>query len=47
MHQNLALSIGYNAVMLPLAASGHVTPWVAAVAMSTSSIVVILNAVRL
>jgi Cu2+-exporting ATPase len=47
MRQNLALSLGYNVVMLPLAACGYVTPWVAAFAMSCSSILVITNAVRL
>jgi Cu2+-exporting ATPase len=47
MRQNLALSIGYNAIMLPLAACGYVTPWLAALAMSSSSILVMLNALRL
>lgn len=47
MRQNLAVSIGYNAVMLPLAACGYVTPWVAALAMSSSSIAVMLNSLRL
>jgi len=47
MRQNLALSIGYNAVMLPLAACGYVTPWLAALAMSSSSIAVMLNSLRL
>jgi Cu2+-exporting ATPase len=46
MRENLAMSLVYNAVMLPLAAAGYVTPWVAALAMSTSSILVITNALR-
>jgi len=43
MRSNLALAIGYNLVMVPLAVAGWVTPWLAAAAMSTSSLLVMAN----
>ena len=47
MRQNLAASIGYNLLMVPLAVAGFVTPWLAAAAMSSSSLLVMLNSLRL
>ncbi len=47
MQQNLALSIGYNILMVPLAVAGFVTPWLAAAAMSSSSLLVMANSFRL
>lgn len=46
VRQNIALSFGYNLVAVPLAMAGLVTPLLAAVVMATSSLAVILNALR-
>lgn len=45
--QNIALSIGYNALSVPLAFAGLIIPLFAALSMSLSSIIVVLNSLRL
>jgi len=45
--QNFAWALGYNAVGIPLAAMGWVPPWAAALGMSASSLIVVVNAARL
>ena len=45
--QNFAIAILYNLVAVPIAISGLATPLIAALAMSTSSITVLVNAMRI
>ncbi|TCT26066.1 heavy metal translocating P-type ATPase [Thermomonas haemolytica] len=47
VRQNLAWAVGYNLLALPLAAAGMVTPWLAALGMALSSLIVTANALRL
>ncbi|MCQ0990507.1 HAD-IC family P-type ATPase [Jiella sp. LLJ827] len=47
IRQNLAFAVAYNAVAFPFAALGYVTPPIAALAMSGSSLLVVANSVRL
>jgi len=47
MRQNLGWALAYNLAAVPLAALGYVSPWLAALGMSLSSLGVVLNARRL
>ncbi|MBR0564656.1 heavy metal translocating P-type ATPase [Azoarcus sp. L1K30] len=47
IRQNLWWSFTYNLVSVPLAMAGHVTPWMAGIGMAGSSLLVVLNALRL
>ena len=47
MRENFAWAIGYNLLALPLAAGGWLTPWMSALGMSFSSLLVVVNALRL
>ena len=47
MRENFAWAIGYNLIALPLAGGGWLTPWMSALGMSFSSLLVVVNALRL
>ncbi len=47
IRQNISWALLYNVVAIPAAAMGYVEPWLAAIGMSISSLVVVLNALRL
>ncbi len=47
IRQNLVWALFYNAAVMPLAMSGTLKPWMAALGMSASSLLVVLNAARL
>jgi Cu2+-exporting ATPase len=47
MRENFAWAALYNVIAIPVAAAGYVSPWVAAIGMSVSSLIVVANAVRL
>ncbi|MGE0385268.1 MAG: heavy metal translocating P-type ATPase [Gammaproteobacteria bacterium] len=47
VRQNVAWAVGYNLVALPVAAAGYMAPWIAAIGMSLSSVLVVANALRL
>lgn len=47
IRQNLGWALGYNLCGIPLAAMGYIPPWMAAIGMSASSLLVVLNSLRL
>ncbi len=47
IRQNIVWAICYNLTAVPLAVSGLLAPWMAALGMSASSLIVVLNALRL
>jgi Cu2+-exporting ATPase len=47
MKENLIIALIYNLIALPFAISGHVVPLIAALAMSSSSLLVLFNSLRM
>ena len=47
IHQNLAWVLSYSLLAVPAAALGYVPPWLAAIGMSASSLIVVANTLRL
>jgi len=47
VRQNITWALGYNILVLPLAMMGLLSPWVAVIGMSLSSIIVVSNSIRL
>jgi len=47
VQQNLVWALSYNMLALPLAVTGLITPWMAGIGMGASSLLVVLNALRL
>jgi Cu2+-exporting ATPase len=47
VRQNLGWAFAYNVIFIPLAMCGWLTPWLAGAGMSVSSLLVVLNALRL
>ncbi len=45
--QNIVLSLIYNAILIPVAMLGYINPLIASLSMSTSSLLVVLNSLRL
>jgi Cu2+-exporting ATPase len=45
--QNIGWAIGYNLLILPLAVMGLLSPWMAVLGMSVSSLIVVVNSTRL
>ncbi|MBQ9723960.1 MAG: HAD-IC family P-type ATPase, partial [Neisseriaceae bacterium] len=47
IHQNIIWALSYNAIAIPIAATGHAKPAIAALGMALSSLLVVSNALRL